>query len=162
MALVVKNLPTNAGDSGDVGLIPWGRKWQLTPVFLPRKFHGQKRLAGYSPWSHKQSDTAEHAHVCTHTHTHTISHKRWELRTDHWNGQLGITDAFDKSYFTGNLDTRTLLEWVQDRMRGEVRVRVLKNFFEEYWWKGGQESREVAEGNMEVLFAWVYMLMKVI
>ena len=29
--------------------IPWRRKWQPTPVFLPRKFHGQRSLVGYSP-----------------------------------------------------------------------------------------------------------------
>ena len=35
--------------------IPWRRKEQPTPVFLPRKFHGQKRLAGYSPCSHEET-----------------------------------------------------------------------------------------------------------
>ena len=40
-----------------VGKIPWCRKWQPTPVFLPGKFHGQTSLVGYSPWSHKESDT---------------------------------------------------------------------------------------------------------
>ena len=30
--------------------LPWGRKWQPPPVFLPGKLHGQKNLAGYSPW----------------------------------------------------------------------------------------------------------------
>ena len=30
--------------------IPWRRKWQRTPVFLPGKSHGQRSLAGYSPW----------------------------------------------------------------------------------------------------------------
>ena len=34
-----------------VGKIPWSRKWQPTPIFLPGKFHGQRRLAGYSPVS---------------------------------------------------------------------------------------------------------------
>ena len=33
-----------------VGEIPWRRKWQPTPVFLPGKFHGQRSLGGYSPW----------------------------------------------------------------------------------------------------------------
>ena len=46
-----------------VGNIPWSRKWQPTPVFLPRKFHGQRSLVGYSPWSHKESHTTEH-HTC--------------------------------------------------------------------------------------------------
>ena len=32
----------------------------LTPVFLPGEFHGQKSLAGYSPWNCKESDTTEH------------------------------------------------------------------------------------------------------
>ena len=39
-----------------VGKIPWRRKWQPTPVFLPERFHGQKTLAGPSPWGHKESD----------------------------------------------------------------------------------------------------------
>ena len=29
-------------------------KWQPTPVFLPRKSHGQRSLAGYGPWGHKR------------------------------------------------------------------------------------------------------------
>ena len=36
-----------------VGKIPQRRKQQPTPVFLPGKPHGQKRLAGYSPWGHR-------------------------------------------------------------------------------------------------------------
>ena len=37
-----------------VGKIPWRRKWQPTPVFLPGKSHGQRSLAGSSPWGHKR------------------------------------------------------------------------------------------------------------
>ena len=43
-------------------LEPWRRKWQPTPVFLPREFHGQRSLVGYSPynpWGGKESDTTE-------------------------------------------------------------------------------------------------------
>ena len=36
-----------------VGKIPWHRKWQPTPVFLPGEFHGQKSLVGYSPQGRK-------------------------------------------------------------------------------------------------------------
>ena len=39
-----------------VGKILWRRKWQLTPVFLPGSPHGQRSLAGYSPWGHKEWD----------------------------------------------------------------------------------------------------------
>ena len=33
------------------GKIPWSRKWQPTPVFLPGKSRGKRSLAGYSPVS---------------------------------------------------------------------------------------------------------------
>ena len=36
-----------------VGKILQRKKWQLTPVFLPGKFHGQRRLASYTPWGRK-------------------------------------------------------------------------------------------------------------
>ena len=55
-----------------VGKIPWRRNCQPTPVFLPRKFHGQRSLMGYSPRGHKESDTTEHTRARTHTHTHTV------------------------------------------------------------------------------------------
>ena len=37
----------------------WRRKWQPTPVFLPRETHGQRSLAGYSPWTRKESDMTQ-------------------------------------------------------------------------------------------------------
>ena len=42
-----------------VGEIPWRRKWQPTLVNLPRESHGQRSLAGYSPWGCKESDTTQ-------------------------------------------------------------------------------------------------------
>ena len=48
-----------------VGKIPWRRKWQPTPVFLPGESHGQWSLAGYTLWGRKESDVTEvtyHAH----------------------------------------------------------------------------------------------------
>ena len=41
------------------GRSPWRRAWQPIPVCLPRESHGQRSLAGYSPWGHKESDTTE-------------------------------------------------------------------------------------------------------
>ena len=51
-----------------VGKIPWSRKWQPTPVFLPGKFHGQRSLVGYSPWGCKELDPTEHLRARTHAH----------------------------------------------------------------------------------------------
>ena len=39
------------------GKDPWRRKWQPTPVFLPGKPHGQRSLAGYSPWGSRRTQT---------------------------------------------------------------------------------------------------------
>ena len=36
------------------GRVPWRRKWQSTPVFLPGKSHGQRSLADYSSWGRKR------------------------------------------------------------------------------------------------------------
>ena len=56
----------SAGKAGDLGSFgpwvektPWRREWLPTPVFLPRKYHGQRSLAGYSPWCRQDSDTTE-------------------------------------------------------------------------------------------------------
>ena len=43
--------------------IPWRKKWQSTPVFLPEESHGQRSLVGYSPWGCKEPDMTEHAHT---------------------------------------------------------------------------------------------------
>ena len=62
---MVKNLPANAGDIRDVefdsqvGKILWRRAQPSTPIFLSGESHGQRSLAGYSPWGHKGLDTTE-------------------------------------------------------------------------------------------------------
>ena len=46
--------------------IPWKRKWQPAPVFLPGKFHGERSLVGYGPRGHKEPDTTECPSMNTH------------------------------------------------------------------------------------------------
>ena len=63
-----------------VGKIPWRRKWQPTPVFLPGEPHGQRSLV--QSIGSRESDTNERLSTSieyiptfdisdTHTHTHT-------------------------------------------------------------------------------------------
>ena len=47
-----------------VGKILQRRKWKPTPVFLAGKSPGQRSVAGYSPWGHKELDMTE----CTNMH----------------------------------------------------------------------------------------------
>ena len=62
---MVKNPPVKAGRRKRyrfdpwVRKIPWRRAQQPTPVLLPGESHGQRSLAGYSPWGHTESDTTE-------------------------------------------------------------------------------------------------------
>ena len=42
-----------------VRTLPWRRAWQPTPAFWPGESHGQKSLAGYSPWGCRELDTTE-------------------------------------------------------------------------------------------------------
>ena len=64
MAQTVKRLPTmwEIGFDPWVGKIPWRRKRQPTPVFMPGKSHGLRSLVGYSPWGRKESDMTERLH----------------------------------------------------------------------------------------------------
>ena len=57
----VKNPPAmqRSGFHPSVGNIPWRREWLVTPEFLPWELHGQRSLAGYSQWGHKESDQTE-------------------------------------------------------------------------------------------------------
>ena len=51
--------------------IPWRRKWQPTPVFLPVESHGRRSLAGYSSKDHKK---VEH-NLATKQQQYTYSYK---------------------------------------------------------------------------------------
>ena len=70
--LTMQEMQETRGFDPWVRKIPWGRKWQTTPVFLPGKFHGQQSLTGYSPWGHKESDTTEllTEHMSTNIYTY--------------------------------------------------------------------------------------------
>ena len=65
---MVKNPPADTGDLRECGFDPWfrkipyRRKWQLTPVFLPEESHGQRILAGYGPQGAEESDMTEAKH----------------------------------------------------------------------------------------------------
>ena len=72
MAQLVKNLLANAGDTRDVSLIPGSRRSPGEGNGNPLQYsslgnpHGQRSLAGYSPWDHKELD------VTVRVHTHSL------------------------------------------------------------------------------------------
>ena len=83
MAQMVKKSGYNERDLGSItelGRSPGEENWQLTPVFLPEEFQGQRSLVDYSPCGRKELDMTKqlshkqmyiYLYLFTHTHTHT-------------------------------------------------------------------------------------------
>ena len=73
---VVKRQPANARRRRFdpwVRKIPWRRRWQPTPGFLPGESHEQRSLVGYSPWGHKELNPTEWLNnVYTQMHASTL------------------------------------------------------------------------------------------
>ena len=72
-----------------VGKIPWRREWQPSAIFLSGKFHGQRSLAGYSPWDCKELDMTEQLS----THAHTLTHHSQRFRPLHDGSQSTFISA---------------------------------------------------------------------
>ena len=50
------------GSIPGLGRPPGGEQGNPAPIFVPGEPHGQRSLAGYSPWGRAEWDTAEHTH----------------------------------------------------------------------------------------------------
>ena len=80
--------------------IPWRRKWLPNPVFLPGKSHGQRSLAGYRPWCHKELDTTEWLSI--HIQFHNIFSEAKLTRSG--SHQVGLWGKFNlpmRSFWVG-------------------------------------------------------------
>ena len=102
---MIKNLPANAGAGSDVGSILGSGRSPGEGIVLPGEFHGQRSLAGYSPWGHKESDTTEHAHA--------IPHQRCLCLNSQNLSMCYLTQYLSQSYYnqlppTGNLLSHSL------------------------------------------------------
>ena len=78
--------------------VPWRREWQLTPVFLPGKFHGQRKLAGYSPWDCKELDTTKWLSPWASLVAQRL--KRLPPMRETWVQSLGREDTLEKEMVT--------------------------------------------------------------
>ena len=87
------------------GKMPWKRKWQSTPVFLPGESPGRRSLVGYSPQGRKESDTTEQLHL--HLWRNNIQKLTYEI----WNQKIcGPTDKRFKTclYMLNAMSDRSL------------------------------------------------------
>ena len=87
------------GFSPQVGKVPWSRDWLHTPVFLPGEFHGQRSMAGYSPWGRKELDMTEQLTVSS---LSTFSQRdvghSWGQEIPHF-GKIFYHDIYIIDYF---------------------------------------------------------------
>ena len=74
VAQMVRHMPTMRVSGFDLWVekSPWRRAWKPTPVFLPKEFHGQRKLVGYSTWGWKELYMTERL---AHTHSSTMMYE---------------------------------------------------------------------------------------
>ena len=94
--------------------IPWSTKWQPTPVFLPGKFHGQRSLAGYSPWGHKETQMTEWAS------------KMWVNRHLKRAWKLSKLDENDKPLDSKSLSSRPQAQKIVNKTIMHIIIKLLK------------------------------------
>ena len=105
VAQAVMNLPAiqkRLGFHPWLGTIPWRRKWQPTPVFLPGESQGQRSLVGYSPWDGKELDMTERLTLLLHckgVHEAPNTAKRWYLNPGQFFIIVMSTPAYGKKPF---------------------------------------------------------------
>ena len=73
-----------------VAEVPWRRKWQPTPAFLPEEFHGQRGLMGYSPCDCNKSGTTERMHLGSREYAWVVVKRGKELSSN----QQAVGNAF--------------------------------------------------------------------
>ena len=98
-----------------VDKIPWRREWQPTPVLLPGEFHGQRSLAGPSPWGHKESDTTEQI-----TYTLTVYHVVERIHQTPNSLILPSTHLKHSSFSNFTIITKPQLFQLQDHLSSEL------------------------------------------
>ena len=78
-----------------VGKIPWRRKWQPIPAFLPGDSHGQRSLVGYSPRGRIESDTTERLRTAQHRGSYGAEGDQESLQ---WGLQMPAGEATGKLF----------------------------------------------------------------
>ena len=78
-------------------MIPWRRKWQPTPVFLPGESHGKKEPA-CSPWDHRVGHDWAHTYICVYK----------EVCWDFCRDCINPIDQFGKNWHLYHIESSSL------------------------------------------------------
>ena len=115
--------------------IPWRRAWKPTPVFLPGESQGQKSLAAYSPWGHKELDAAEETALHTYSATPLSSIPTWESsqviasvktcsESSTWADQVIQEHAQCQTKSSLSEQGKMLLNCIQSKSKVKIRLEV--------------------------------------
>ena len=122
MAQTVKNLP--AMKETWVRSLGWEdprrRKWQPTPVFLPGEFYGQRSLAGYSPYGHKELDMTEQLSlhfICHWASLVAQTGKNLPAMPETWVQSLGQEDPLEEVMATHSSILAWRITWTEESGR---------------------------------------------
>ena len=103
-----KESTCNAGDLGSIpglGRSPGGRHGQPLQYSCLKKPHGQRCLAGYSPWGRKESDTTEQLRTSTQPFYKTLPHFTAQLLNS-MTGILRLMNLISQKQIMFNLDIK--------------------------------------------------------
>ena len=82
MAQILKRSACNVGNLGSIpglGRSPGGGHGNPLQYSCLENSHGQRSLAGYSPWGHKESDTTEQLSTSTHFTISIVTYYAWTV-----------------------------------------------------------------------------------
>ena len=115
IAQLVKNPPAMQFDPW-VRKIPWRRKWQSIPVFLPGESHGQRSLVGYSLWGYKELDMTEGLYILKEISPGcSLEGMMLKLKLQYFGHLLQRVDSLEKTLMLGGVGGRRRRE--RQRMR---------------------------------------------
>ena len=106
-----------------------GWKWLPTPVFLPGEFHGQRSLAGYSPWGGKESDIPEQLYF-------------------HIRNYLCIQQASIDTFINGGCATYSMKRWAMP-CRATQHGRVMMERSDKTWSTGEENGKPLQHSCLE-------------
>ena len=160
IAQLVKDLPTmpETGFNSWFGKIPWRRKWQPTPVFLPEESHGQRSPVGYSPKGRKELNITKVTrtwtyitqYVWTSLVAQTVKHLPTKLETRVQS--LGWEDLLEKEMETHSNILAWKIPWTEEP--GRLQSMGLQS----PTWLSDFASRELQKNTVQCLSKWLILL----
>ena len=127
---------TRRGFSPWVGKMPWSRKWQPTPVFLPGESYGQRSLGGYSPRVAKSQTRLKRLNTQARTcgtktpHASRPSQKKRKSSAEEW----GVRTKWKLKTTLSKM--KNALDGLNSRL--DVTTEKVRDFQDRSVWRSGQ------------------------